>query len=347
MALLYLPPQVFDANGNPAAGAKYKFYDAAAHSTPKSAYSDSGLTVPIASLTADSGGYFNQAFASQNSAYYVTLETSGGVIFKTFDQVTGLGTDSSGALSQTFADARWKVSSGLTDGVNQGVNDESGHPSPTNTGGYRRIGGWALTQGETLTLDHSLVNATGRYKEQGYKIPGVVRSEAVTFSAAATVDIPLTNDPTGCLAWEIEVIQLTQSTQANLRLRLSYDNGATYKSGAADYDSQLIYASAGGALTCGGLAGQAYADMTVSSKTPANKSGLIRIWANTPNSGADATLVTGRVLTYDGAGVPMSSDFYASGIGGYGRATHLRLYPVSGTITGLYRVKPQRGFGET
>lgn len=98
-AVQIFPPgfRVLDASGDPVSGAKIKFFDAGT-STPKTVYSDSGLSSSLGTIVyCDSGGY---PVASQGSstavmvytgtaAYKVTITTSADVTLVTLDNIKG------------------------------------------------------------------------------------------------------------------------------------------------------------------------------------------------------------------------------------------------------------------
>lgn len=292
---------------------------------------------------ADSGGWFPQVFAASGGLYDIIEKDAAGVTLASYLSVPSLGT-TSGNLSLDFTNCRYQVR-----GSAGTVEIEVGDPVGDDVGGTGRIGGWNNTQADSLTLDAALVNVTGRMKEQGFKIPGVVRTAATAFTTAATVDIPLTNDPTGCRAWEIVIFDLIMSTTGTLQLRLSYDGGSTFKAGGTDYSQGLIFnaASVGSAFASDtGVLGLL---STGSSQTPANKPGLVKATVITPNSGSSATVVQSEASLYDiTGGAPLPQRFSATnyGLGAYGRATHLRFLPSAGTVTGSYMVKALRGYGE-
>lgn len=84
-----------DANGNPVPGAKLKFYEAGT-STPKTVYSDSGLTQSLGStVTCDAGGYPTSDGSTQVSiyvgsdAYKLVVTTSADVTVHTRDNLKG------------------------------------------------------------------------------------------------------------------------------------------------------------------------------------------------------------------------------------------------------------------
>lgn len=340
---------MFDDDGVPLAGAKYRFYDAASHATPKNAYTSNALTTSFTFLTADSGGNFAQAYAAQNSAYYVTLEDQFGVPVAAWDNITGLGGNSASSFDQTFADARWKVSSGLIDGVNLGLIDEAGFPSPTNTGGNRRMGGWAGSQGTKLVLDYAAIATTGSLTIlNGKKLPGVVLTDKTAFSAVSTVDITLPATPAGVRAWRVELFDVVCSAgSGDVRLRLAYGGGAV-KTGATDYASYYDYYNASGpSYTAARTAAAAFGAVA----TLVGVSGMpidIDMNIRTVPSGTGPTIVQGVAvgLATAGPNIPGKSDFVIYGLNDYGKASTVQIFYSSGTLTGSYRVVAEYGFGE-
>jgi len=293
---------------------------------------------------ADSSGYFPQVFAAGNAVFDITLKDAAGVALTTYVGVPSLGT-SSGNLALDFTNCRYQVR-----GSAGTVHVEAGDPTGDDIGGTMRHGGWNGTQGDLETLDFALVNVSGRLKEQNFRLQGVVRTPATTFSAASTVDIPLTNDPTGCRAWEITIFDVVMSTTGTLQAKFSYDGGVNFKGGGTDYSQAVVFNAASVASAFSSDTGVLALLTSGASQTPTNKPALIKITVVTPNSGSSATVMLSEALIYDttgGAALPQRFSATNYGLGSYGRATHLRFLPSAGTVTGAYRVVPLRGFGET
>lgn len=84
--------QALDLEGNPAPGAKLRFYDATT-TTPRTVYSDSGRTTAILQpIEADDAGLFVQIYV-QDGAYKYTVHSSADVLLETDDNVDpGFGT---------------------------------------------------------------------------------------------------------------------------------------------------------------------------------------------------------------------------------------------------------------
>jgi len=87
--------RVTDANGDPVSGAKLKFYDSGT-STPRTVYSDSGLTVSLgATVTCDSGGYPTSDGSTKTliwtgtAAYKIVITDADDVVIATHDGITG------------------------------------------------------------------------------------------------------------------------------------------------------------------------------------------------------------------------------------------------------------------
>lgn len=347
MALLYdARLRAIDSDGNLLVGATLTI-NTANTSSPAAIYRNAALSTPMTNPTSgedvsDAGGWFPQIFAAEGTVVDITLKDSSGNIVSTEVDVTFLGADDTGELSRVMADdTRFKVRG--SGGV---VYMEFGDPDPDNIGGTAVIGGWAGTQADLITVNAALFNVVGRIKENGKKINGTVYTEG-SFTTASTVDIALPQDPTGSRAWSLEVFDLAQSVSANLRGRLSYDGAVSFKSGASDYDLGRVISGTNGITTGGGAA--AFMEFTINSSTPANKPAWMRVELITPNSGNDATVLRSTANAYDNTGTPKADVFNATnfGLGNFGRATHLRIFPASGTITGKYRLTALRGFGET
>lgn len=146
-----------DANGEPISGAKLYTYQAGT-TTPKTTYQDAGLTTPQTNpIIADSAGRFPEIWAADGATYDLKWTDSSNVQIELFQNIQSLGSTASGAVTRDFgADGRFNLES------RGGVFEiEAGDPAPDNQGGTTRIGGWAGTTGDTLTLDFNTVKVTG------------------------------------------------------------------------------------------------------------------------------------------------------------------------------------------
>lgn len=290
----------------------------------------------------DAAGRFPQIFAAEGAIFDVLEKDSGGSTIATYLNVVSLGSNT-GALSRDFTTSRFQAR-----GAGGTTYVEAGDPTGDDVGGTMQIGGWNGTAADLITLAATLVNVTGRLKENSKKLPGTVYAENQTFSTVASVIIPLTADPAGVRGFHIDVADLMFSaTVPNLNAVFSYDNGATYKTGSTDYEGLVFIVGAGttsvGANTAGSLA------LVIGGHSPANKPAKISIDIICPDSGLDHTVIESRFTGYDNTGtpIPLSQQGANFGKGGYGRPTHMKLVPSSGNISGQWRLIPQRGFGET
>lgn len=337
--------RAIDASGNPLVGASLTIYTAGT-TTPVSIFRNAALSTPMTNPTtgsdvSDAGGWFPQVYAAEGLLVDILLKNSSGTTVQSYTSVSFLGADT-GEFSRTMADGtrvKFRGSAGV-------VYLEFGDPSPDNIGGTAIIGGWAGTQADLITVNAALFNTTGPIKENSKKLIGTVYTEATTFTGVANIDIPLTASPTGVLAWDIDIWDYTQNTDLkNIYGRLSYDGGATYRSGASDYYGQYSYTSAGSQTISNDITA-AQMEFGTNFRGSAAIPGVGRIRIITPASGTAPTRVTTR---FDGISSAPSlqtalGNWY--GVGSYGNATHLRILPAGGLITGKYRVTPLRGFGE-
>lgn len=361
MALLIGPWQrATDSANAVVSGAKLRIYEQGT-TTLATVYSDDGLTTPASNpLTADSAGWFDLVYATQDQLFDIRVETATGgaasTPIKSWSDQPALGPEGS-SLLRDFINARFKVSA--SSGV---VNIEVGDPDPDNTGGSMRLGGWAETQADDIEIDAAAITTTGPLSvggalsttgvitENGKKLPGVIQTPATTFTTASTVDIPLTNTPTGVRAWEVYVFDLLMSASSDLRMRLAYDATPTFKTGIADYGYGYVQAPFGSSSVLAyDDAESDYIEFRPAHGTASANArpAFIKFTVYTPNSGANETQILGEMMHYSGTTqIPRPIFFAGTGKGGYGRATYARIYPSTGTLTGAYLVKPLRGFGE-
>lgn len=347
--------RALDNSGNPLSGAKLYVYQVNT-TTPLSIYTDAALSTPSSNpVTADSYGWFPQVFAAEATQCDVVLKDSSGNTIKSYEDVTFVGADSAD-LTRTLTDlTRFKVRG--SGGV---VYLDAGNPSPTNTGGTLVIEGWAGSSADSITLKATSTSVTGtlavtgRLTEGGKKLQGTVQTEVTTFSAVSSVDITLTNSPSGVRAWQVDIIDLVTSSSGTVSLQVSYDS-STFKSGATDYAYSVTSLTA--ATAAGASANTATAINVISNPNliagqggtgGGVPSGRITLDIVGPNSGTGATLVRGEA---QGGGVGGSNPLtfwrcVGAGLGDYGRPTTIRLAISAGTFTGKYRVVSLRGTGD-
>jgi hypothetical protein len=344
--------RALDANGDPLVGATLTIYEANT-TTPAAIYSDAALTVPLSNPTSgsdvsDAGGWFPQIFAAEGTIVDITLKNSGGTTVKTYVDVPFVGEDVGDFTRTVSGNGRFKLT-----GSGGGVSLQAGDADPDNTGGTLTLEGWAGTQLDSLTLDSATTNTTGRLTENGKDLSGVIQTEATTFSAVTSVDIPLTESPDGVRAWKVTIFDFTVTASASVQYKASFDGGATVKSGASDYDFASLVQEASVAVATGdeAAAGGTNVIGDGSITTPTNRPGRIEFEIITPNSGSDSTLIIGRYFLHDSQATPVPCiGMFATWVrGGYGRMTHLRLVQATGaqTMSGKYRVERLYGFGET
>lgn len=345
MAIISTPGyRILDANGDPVSGGKYRVYQANT-TTLATLYSDAAMATPRTNpVVANSAGEL-PFFFLEAGTYDVALLDASDAVLDSADDVPTWG-EESGDLSRTVSgNGRFSIT-----GAGGAVYFRAGSPDPDNVGGDLTLEGWEGTQLDTLTLDGATVNATGRYTEQGKKIPGTVYTAATAFASAAQVDIALPEDPDGVRAYRVDVWLTPPAGPVNMHGRLSYDGGANYKSGASDYAYWYLYDSdtAGGATgTLAAARDDAHTEMRFGPTTPvSNRPTWITFEIMVPDSGNNATLVAADIRGNNGSNMPMRCTAIGYGLGSYGRPTHFRLYAASGNIEGSYRVMPMRGFGE-
>lgn len=348
MAILFPPGlRLADADGNPISGAKVRVYIANT-TTLASLFSDAGLTSTITNpVTTNAAGYPQNggnacAINVAHGAYDVAFLAADDTILAAWDDVIPYGGESGDIDRTVTGNGRFRVT-----GAGGDVLIQFGDPSPDNIGGTVTLEGWGGSQLDSLTLKSGLVDAgsaPGALRESGKKLPGIVHTERTAFTAAATVDIPLPEWVDGVRAFEIE-IEFVQSATANLRSRFSFDGGATFKSGASDYDGQFIT----GLVNSLAITNQTAADhmefatnLVGATNRPAR--GTFRVV--TVESGDDWTTVMGRIIGYNQTPRVQYSEFFYGTATAFGRATHLRLYPASGNISGSYVIRVLYGFGE-
>jgi hypothetical protein len=336
---------VTDASDTPISGGKVRIYNTGT-TTLTSVFSDAALSVPLTNpVVANSSGFTPVIFAAEATSVDVTYLTAADatVTGRTYTAIPFLGSDT-GTFTRTLpGGTRFKITDG--GGI---VLMQVGDASPDNVGGQLTIEGWAGTQGDTLTLDFATTNTTGVITENSKKLLGIVNTSATTFTAVSSVDIALTQNPSGVLAHDVDVFALkASSSSTQLSVQFSYDGGATYKAGASDYSYYYEYKNLGSPSDVSYVADAAHTQVVLATNVSID---AFRSWLKlhvlTVASGTEPTMVIADLKGYDSGGNPAAASAHGYGLGSYGKATHMRLLASTGTITGQYRVAPMRGFGE-
>lgn len=329
-----------------------------------SIYTSATLATPLTNpIPVSAGGVFAQIYAPLGTQFDIALLNGTGGLVRQWLAVDALGSDAD-TFERIFSGARVQLRAGDIGDGTIGLNFEAGDPSPDDIGGTMRIGGWAGTSLDRLDIEAVHTNISGDVEvlggvdvsavrgvsEGGRKLSEVVFVPATTFSAAATVDIALTNLPTGTREWIIDFWDVLMGTTTTAFIgRLSYDGGVTYKAGASDYAYDYFYNSGG---TIALAQDDANTSIVMSPTSLVKDTGWlarIQVTITTPDSGAGNTVVGGRITGAKcdgGVGnpfVPANISFDGAGLGNYGRATHFRLLMNSGVVTGKYGVRTQRG----
>jgi hypothetical protein len=204
MTVRHIAPrlQALDLLGEPAPGAKLRFYDAGT-TTPRTVYSDSGASIAISQpVIADSAGFFVQIYL-QTGAYKTTLHSSADVLLETADNLDpGLSTGA-GALA---------VASGGT-----GATTAAGARS--NLGAFSQVAGDALDTRvadlEAITDNPILAaSVTQTYAASFTPVHTSAETRDVTLTGNITINAPtvtagqftrlvLIQDATGSRTWSV------------------------------------------------------------------------------------------------------------------------------------------------
>lgn len=319
-----------DSSGNPIVGATLTIYDAGTTNL-SSVYRDADLATPMTNPTSgadasDSGGWFPQIFAAEGGLFDIAIKTSAGVAVKSYVSVPAVG-EGGGDITRDFGTARVWI--GNRGGV---IRFEGGNAEGDDIGGDVSIGGWNATQADTIELDAAATNTTGTLTVKSHKLPGIVTGEYV-FSGVASVVLDLPNDPAGVSAYEIHLMYITGSAAGELGVRVSYDNGATYRStnyatwlaGSASLDTTRFTLSGSAAGITVDPASGVFTLITDIS------TGISPLFGLTSQNGSN------QILTSVSARHSMT---------GATRITNLQLAPTAGTMSGRARVVPLYGTGD-
>lgn len=336
MAELIGPWQVVtDANGNAVPGALIGTFDAVATTTPKATYSDPELTTPHTNpVVADASGKVPQLFVDTGAEFYLTTKTAAGVLLEDYEFVTGLGDTGTGTFARDFdAGGRYELSGDL--GV---VSQEFGPPEGDDIGGSAKMSGWAGTQGDDLEIDFATVTFTGAIDASGFvqggvtnPFPRLLSSANVVASASTDIALDASFD-----RYQIEIFDLSGAGGGDVRLRLSFDNGATYKDAADDYLIQGYHQANSGAVNVT-VATSTFVQLSTATVTAAD---VGRVLVDLRSRADHETHVQSMFTIFDAAATTSKSGVYYgfTNSKGYDKATHIRIYTNTSTLTYSYKI---------
>ena len=352
MALLYQPRfRAMDDNGVPMPFAELYTRDSSATTTPKVTYSDPDLDVSHENtnpLVADAGGWFGQMYAATDEQFYIILTEADGdpnSPFKVYADVSALGGDNSTSFTRSFAGGRLTFKSGDVEVGLSGIVMQYGAVSPDDVGGAVLEQGWNGTQGDKKITDFAVqeftgdVEVAGTISAEGLEITG--NSSVITLlssgSATHAAGIAL---PAGFSAYRLEIAYLTLSSSASIEAFFAFDGVPTYKTGADDYTILINWNGSAGAGTAANAIDISDARMALMN-TEAAITGI--------NPGRATIEITSSALLESGiAGsiwLPNDNGSYSPRHGlfsgqtrgkTYGKATHFKLSPSSGTMAYRY-----------
>lgn len=241
--------RAFDANGDPAAGAKAYFYESGT-TTPVTVYTDTALSVAAASpLVADANGYFDQVFYSGSVSLKVVVDDADDVELFTLDPVATAATASAAASGITFTPTAEIVQSNVQDAIEQvqaNVDDaKTGSDAGIVTGTAGTDGNLAqwnadgdLVDGPDVLDEDDMASDSAAAVPTQQSVKAYVDTNSIgsrevsktTATSVANVDISI---PSGCNRLEIDVLNIAPvSDGAGISFRVG--NGGVV-SGASDY----------------------------------------------------------------------------------------------------------------
>ena len=222
--------RVTTASGAVVSGGKVRFYDAGTTNL-STLYTSSALSTPLTNpVVAGSDGWTPQVFAAEGLTCDVDFLTAGDVVIsgQSLEDAIFVG-QANTTFSRDFTNSRVQIR-----GSAGTVYFEAGDPTGDDVGGNGRLGGWDGSQAVTWTVDAATTNVTGLLTAASKSIGGIVTTSATSFSAAASVNIPLSVPLTGIAAWDVFVYDLKHATDATaLKATLSFDGASSFKTGVS------------------------------------------------------------------------------------------------------------------
>lgn len=352
MAVLAAPSaRVDDDDGTPISGGKLRVYDINT-TTLSDVFSDEAMATPLTNpVVADANGFLPVIFAAQGTYDLQYLDASSAELAgQEYNDWPTVGGSTANTIGADLSGARVRIDGGDIGDGTTGVRINAGDPDPDVVGGNLRLGGWDGTQADKIWIDGAVVNVAEpkSFEEDGKRLSTLLQTAASSFTASASVAVPLTNDPVGTRCFRITFFDLVfSSAVAVIWLRLAYDGVPTLLSGASDYAYGVVNNTGGGLVEQTSAGASQIRIGPTSSSAAAHPLG-IDCTVLTPNAAPGDTLVWGRLLGFglNTGGVLGNYMFEGAGLGAHGRATHIALVPSTGTVSGKYRIEQLRGYGE-
>lgn len=151
-------PRALDANGDPISGAITEFYESGT-TDPLEVFTDTGLSASAgSSITADSGGNWDQVFVGAGTAVKLVQKTPGGTQYNSLDPAIVVPTDASAASGVSFTPTSEISATNVQDAIEEVVSDLQLTTTLTNTATNQtvtaadRSNGYRFTSAATLSF---------------------------------------------------------------------------------------------------------------------------------------------------------------------------------------------------
>lgn len=327
--------RVLDDLGDPVSGA-YLFVYEQDTTTAADIFTDAGLTTPASNPVgpSDAEGYFSQFYATSGETFDLQCRRTSSAASELFWEeldVDSTGNEDASTFARDFG------ANGRLSAVGSGgsVRLQFGPPTGDDIGGSGIISGQAGTDLDDFTIKAATATVEGNLVVVG-NIKRNPNTSGVETASAAT-DVALDGDYT---AWEIRITNLKFSAAAHLRLLFSFDDDATYKTGATDYLHEGLY-QGNAASVNNGVSTAAYMQITAAvAAATATGGGLDATIRITSQASRETRALCQFAHFSPGTNADCLSGTWAGQTNntGFGKASHVRILPSAGTITFDYAV---------
>ena len=203
------------------------------------------------------------------------------------------------------------------------------------------LAGGVMTGPLTLSADAASALQPTTLEQMTAAIAAALAGTTTTFAASAAPVAALTP---GFNAWELDVLGLIPSSGPTIALVVSFDGGATYKTGATDYAySAQRFNTAAGYTSSNGDSKFLIASQASGMDNTASKANDFFLRINGPRAAGFGSSIACDGQYWQGSGnSDLAETVRGQIVPGYGVPTHIKLVPSTGTLTGAFRV---RGMG--
>lgn len=204
MAVRHQTPQVqaLDLSGNPAPGAKLRFYDAGT-TNPRTVYSDAALSIPYSQpIAADSAGVWPPIFVG-TGVYKVTIYSSADVLIATYDNIDPSLSTNAGALAIASGGTGATTAAGARSALGAASQDALDALDLRVADAESLLGNPILAGSVTQAFAASFTPSFTANETRDVTLTGAMTLNAPTVTAGQEIRLILIQDASGNRTWAV------------------------------------------------------------------------------------------------------------------------------------------------